>query len=288
MIRILIAGATGLLGSSLSPFLAAAGHEIIRHAKAGSADIHCDCSDLESTVEMIAAVQPDVIINLVALTNVDFCEMHPDAAYRANVLSVQNLCSAIKSVRASCHLVHLSTDMVYDGPGPHSEVQVTIRNTYALSKLAAELTASQVVNTVLRTNFVGRSKATGRDSLSDWLFEALSRQVAINVFDDVFFNPLSIRTLCTMLLRVVEERPCGLFNLGSQGGLSKAEMAFEFAKCLGLSSRAMSRSTVDAMTSLKARRPKDMRMDCGNFAKTLNVTLPTLTEEIRIVAKDYQ
>jgi dTDP-4-dehydrorhamnose reductase len=288
MTRILIAGATGLLGSSLAPFLAAAGHQVMRHARTGSADIRCDCCDRECTVEMIAAVQPDVIVNLVALTNVDFCEMHPDAAYRANVLSVQNLCAAIKSVRPSAHLVHLSTDMVYDGTGPHSEVQVTIRNTYALSKLAAELAASQVTNTVLRTNFIGRSKVAGRPSLSDWLFEALSSQADINVFDDVLFNPLSIATLCAMLLRVVDERPRGLYNLGAREGFSKAQMAFEFATCLGLSTRAMSRSTVDAMVSLKARRPKDMRMDCGSFAKTLSVTLPTLTEEIRTIAKDYQ
>jgi hypothetical protein len=30
-----------------------------------------------------------------------------------------------------------------------------------------------------------------------------------------------------------------------------------------------------------------MRMDCGSFARTLQVTLPTFTEEIREIAKDY-
>jgi dTDP-4-dehydrorhamnose reductase len=288
MDRILITGATGLLGSSLAPVFSAAGHHVLRHGNSQSADVRCDLSNRENTVEMIAATRPDVIVNLVALTDVDFCETHPDAAYRANALSVQNLCYAIKLARPSPYLVHLSTDMVYDGTGPHPEYPVTIRNTYALSKLAGELAASQVDNTVLRTNFVGRSQAAGRASLSDWLFASLSSQVAIDVFDDVFFNPVSISTLCSKLVRVVNDRPPGLFNLGSREGFSKAQMAFEFANCLGLSTRAVSRSSIDSMASLKARRPKDMRMDCGSLSKTLDVTLPTLTEEIRKIAKDYQ
>jgi dTDP-4-dehydrorhamnose reductase len=41
------------------------------------------------------------------------------------------------------------------------------------------------------------------------------------------------------------------------------------------------------MVSLRAQRPRDMRMDCSRFAKTLDVTLPTLAEEIAVIAKDY-
>jgi dTDP-4-dehydrorhamnose reductase len=287
MTSILIAGATGLLGSSLAPVFAAAGHQVLRHGNTQSADIRCDLSNRESTVEMVGDAQPDVIVNLVGLTDVDFCEEHPDAAYRANVLSIQNLCCAIKLMRPSAYLLHLSTDMVYDGTGPHSESRVTVRNTYALSKLAGELAAAQVVNTVLRTNFVGRSRVAGRASLSDWLFESLSGQVAITVFDDVFFSPLSITTLCSMLVRVVADRPPGLFNLGARDGFSKAQMAFELADRLGLSTRAVTRGSIDRMVSLRAPRPKDMRMDCTRFAKALDVTLPTLAEEIGVIAKDY-
>lgn len=287
MARILIAGATGLLGSSLAPAFAAAGHDVLRQGKSHSADIRCDLSDGESTVEMITAARPDVVVNLVALTDVDFCEMHPDAAYRANTFSVQNLCRAIKLARLRPHLIHLSTDMVYDGAGPHLEEQVTIRNTYALSKLAGELAAAQVDPTILRTNFVGRSQAAGRTSLSDWLFKSLSGQIPINVFDDVLFNPVSIETLCSMVVRLANDRPPGLFNLGSRDGFSKGQMAFEFAGRLGLSTRVVSRISIDNMVSLKAPRPKDMRMDCGRLTKMLDVTLPTLAEEIRKIAEDY-
>jgi dTDP-4-dehydrorhamnose reductase len=288
MTSILIAGATGLLGSTLAPVFAAAGHQVLRHGNTQSADIRCNLCNRERTIEMISAAKPDVIVNLVALTDVDYCEKHPDAAYRANVLSAQNLCHAIEFARSSAYLVHLSTDMVYDGIGPHPEDRVTIRNTYALSKLAGEFAASQVSNTVLRTNFVGRSRVAGRASLSDWLVESLRDRVAIKVFDDVLFNPLSISTLCSMLVRVVNDRPHGLFNLGAQEGFSKAQMAFELANFLGLSTRCVTRASIDNMGSLRARRPKDMRMDCGNFENTLCVTLPTLTEEIRLIAKDYQ
>jgi dTDP-4-dehydrorhamnose reductase len=70
---------------------------------------------------MVAKAAPDIIINLAALANVDICERHPQLAYLSNVKIVENLASSIRNLPIRCHLVHLSTDQVYDGAGPHRE-----------------------------------------------------------------------------------------------------------------------------------------------------------------------
>lgn len=289
MARILVTGATGLLGMSLAPLLAQRGHTVLRHGfRAGAGDagqLRGDLRDRAATAAMLDAAQPEVVINLAALTNVDTCESDPHAAYQLNTASVENLAHWLRG-RAGKHLVHISTDMLYDGAGPHREDGIAIRNTYAFSKVAAEIAAGAVPSTVLRTNFFGRSRCEGRASFSDWLAGALRAQTPITVFDDVLFSPLSTNTLCGMIARVVEQRPVGVFNLGSRQGMSKADFAFALADTLGLPTAAMARGQSGA--SLKAYRPKDMRMDSSHFEQTMGLQLPALIEEIHSLRSDYR
>ena len=288
MARILVTGATGLLGMSLAPLLAQRGHTVLRHGFRAGDDAglqRADLRDRAATAAMLDAAQPDVVVNLAALTNVDTCEADPHAAYQLNTASVENLAHWLRG-RAGKHLVHISTDMLYDGPGPHRESGITIRNTYAFSKVAAEIAAGAVPSTVLRTNFFGRSRCPGRASFSDWLAGALRARTPVTVFDDVYFSPLSINTLCAMIARVAEDKPAGVFNLGSREGMSKADFAFALADALGLSTDAMARGQSGA--ALKAYRPKDMRMDSSLFEHTMGLQLPALIDELHSLRSDYR
>lgn len=285
MARILVTGATGLLGMSLAPLLARRGHTVLRHGFRAGADVQADLRERGATASMLDAAQPDVVINLAALTNVDTCEADPHAAYQLNTASVENLAHWLRG-RAGKHLLHISTDMLYDGTGPQREDAIAVRNTYAFSKVAAEIAAGAVSSTVLRTNFFGRSLCPGRASFSDWLAGALRARTPITVFEDVLFSPLSINTLCDMIARVAERRPAGVFNLGSREGMSKADFAFALADALGLDSGAMTRGRSGA--ALKAYRPKDMRMDSGLFEQTMGLQLPALIDEIHSLRSDYR
>jgi len=189
--------------------------------------------------------------------------------------------------KADCHLIQISTDHVYDGIGPHSEDQVTLTNNYASSKYAGELAATRVPSTVIRTNFVGRSKVGHRDSLTDWVYNSLTRGEDVRVLRDVFFSPLSMITLTEMILLVIEKKPLGIYNLGSHEGMSKAEFDFSFAENLGLQTKTMIPIDCSQATFLRAYRPKDMRMNCLKFENTLGVKLPLLEDEIKRVAKEY-
>ncbi len=284
MAIILVTGATGLLGCTLVPRLAACGHTVIRHGFNASADVRADLRDSVQTAAMIDAARPDCIVNLAALTNVDACESDPQAAYLLNVLAVANLAGAMQG---ACHLVHMSSDQVYDGPGPHAEASLTIRNTYAFSKMAGELACAGVSSTVLRTNFFGRSHCPGRNSFSDWLVGSLRAGAPITVFDDVLFAPLAIDTLAGMIEQVVRKRPQGVFNLGAADGMSKADFAFALAAALNLPTATMQRGLALAHAGLSARRPADMRTDSRLFERTMALRLPSLIDEIHSLRSDY-
>lgn len=287
MTTVLVTGGNGLLGSTLVPLLQLRGHEVKTHARAGRADYQADLADPKDAFKLLNQIKPEVIVNLVGLTDVDLCEAKPNSAYMANVRAVENIAGWIKKSKPSCHLVQISTDQVYDGVGPHIEEQVTLTNYYAFSKYAGELAATNVSSTVLRTNFFGLSHCEKRQSLTDWLFRSLSHGESIQVFDDVLFSPLSMTTLAEMTDLVLQTKPIGVFNLGSQNGMSKADFAFAFAEELGLPTRNMTRITTDQVNVLKTYRPKDMRMDCIAFEELVEVRLPSLSEEIITMRGEY-
>jgi dTDP-4-dehydrorhamnose reductase len=286
-VKVLLLGSSGLFGSTLAPFLCSRGHEVKTHSRGDGAQYQADLNDPKDANELLGKIEPELIVNLVGLTDVDRCETQPNQAYLANVRSVENIAGWIKQEKIPCHLVHISTDQVYDGAGVHPEEKVALTNYYAFSKYAGELVAASVPSSILRTNFFGRSHCPQRESLTDWLFRALSNSDPIQVFDDVLFTPLSMATLSEMIELIIQTKPIGVFNLGSHEGMSKADFAFTFAEELHLSTRAITRTSTDRETFLKTYRPKDMRMDCSKFENTLGVKLPILRDEIKRVAKEY-
>jgi dTDP-4-dehydrorhamnose reductase len=286
MAKIFVTGSQGFLGCTLVPYLRSCGHEVIAHSRnyevAGGGDLR-DPTQVRTVLE---ASPPDVIINLAALANVDECERNPQLAYLANVRIVENLAKWIRGTNNKCHLVQISTDQLYDNAGLHEESDITLTNYYGFSKYAGELAAVTVPSTVLRTNFFGPSRCSGRKSLSDWLVQSLNAGSPITVFDDVCFSPLSLQRLVEVIELVAVKKIDGIFNLGSREGMSKAEFAFRLADVMGLPIGSIRRGSSDEV-SLSAYRPKNMCMNVARFEKTFEVDLPTCAEEIQSMKVVY-
>lgn len=286
--KILVVGAYGLLGSSLCEWLSKAGYSVFRQGRNPEAELQADPTDTKAFVYLLDQCQPNVIINLVAETNVDYCEENPQRAFLVNTHIVENISEAIKThqTQSRVHLIHISTDHIYDGPGLHSESDAKPCNYYALTKYAGELAAKAVGATVLRTNFVGRSRCPARTSLSDWVVASLKAGKLITVFNDVFFNPLNIITLCSYVEVVLLQQISGVFNLGSHNGMSKAQFALQLAKHLSLDTGLMTVGSSSEVLKL-AKRPKNMRMDISRFESSFGITLPTMENEIIVTAEEY-
>jgi dTDP-4-dehydrorhamnose reductase len=86
---------------------------------------------------------------------------------------------------------------------------------------------------------------------------------------------------------LIKKKLVGIYNIGSQNGMSKAEFDFEFAKVLNLPLSYLEPIKTSQATFLKAYRPKDMRMDSSKFEITTGIKLPKLSEILLQVASEY-
>lgn len=288
MKKILVLGSSGLLGSELTSGLYFQSHTINTHSLKSKTDINANLEDFKIVVEMLNKTNPDIIINLVGLTNVDRCEKFPKQAFDINVKTVKNLVNAIKKHFPKIFLIHISTDQVYDSHEYCSEDKVCLSNYYSYSKYCGELIASQTSSTILRTSFFGKSKVSNRASLTDWLYNELTQGNNFEVFKDVLFNALSLNNICKMIELVVENKIEGTFNLGSNNGMSKSDFAFQFAKRINISNSKMKPINISEYKNVYAYRPKGMLMNITKFEDIFKVKLPDLLDEIELVAQEYR
>lgn len=285
---ILVLGASGLLGGQLTSGQYLKKYKIFSQSLKSKTDLNFDITEYNQVIQMIKYTNPDFIINLVGLTNVDVCEKLPDLAFKLNVKTVENIVEAIKNTPNKPYLIHISTDQVYDGVDLSLENNINIKNHYAFSKYSGELIACKTKCTIFRTNFFGKSRVSSRNSLTDWLFKELILDNQINVFENVYFNPLSMHSLCKIIELAIEKKYEGVFNLGSNNGINKADFALIFARYLNFPIIKINKIKIEDASFLFAYRPKNMMMKLSKFENKFNIRLPNLIEEIRLVTEEYQ
>jgi dTDP-4-dehydrorhamnose reductase len=290
MSNVIVFGASGLLGASLVPVLRSCGHTVFAQSRKQGADLCLEPFDRGAVAAALAQHRPSAVINLVAATNVDQCEVQTELAWQANTGVVAAIVEGILALdndpASRPHLVHLSTDQVYHGPGPHTEDIVHPINVYGLSKYAGELIAERAGATVLRSNFYGRSRTSGRMSFSDWLVCNLREKTPITVFDDVKFSAIHIDTLCEIIVRSIELRSAGIFNAGCRDGISKAGFAIALARALELPTENV-RVGTSTDVALKARRPLDMTLNVARLEAAFDLQCPSMSYEIEHTSKEY-
>jgi dTDP-4-dehydrorhamnose reductase len=217
-VRVLVTGAEGQVGACVVA-------DLERHDVLGLGHHALDLVDRERVEQVVGEFGPDAIVNAAAMTNVDRCERDPDGAFAANALAVRHL--AVAARRVGAHVVHLSTDYVFDGESdrPYDEWDaVAPISEYGRSKLGGEreLVAHAPSWSIIRTSWVFGKR--GSDIVS-WAVREYERGELHGVLAD----QLSIHTyapdLAELVARFATERRTGLFHVTSG---SEAATRYDF------------------------------------------------------------
>lgn len=149
----LVIGASGLVGGALCRVLGSGAIGTYR-SRPTDGLIPLDAQDEAAIARVIDQVAPEIVFYPAAEPNVDWCELHPEEAYAANVTPA---IAALRLVRArDAGFVFFSTDYVFDGEaGPYDEeARTNPLSVYARHKHDVEQRVLEAGGTVVRTTTV--------------------------------------------------------------------------------------------------------------------------------------
>jgi len=294
MNRLLVTGASGLLGLNLALKAAESGWDVTgwsgRRALARvpfSAE-QVDLLDLASIPARVAALSPDLIIHCAALADIDKAEQHPALAEKINTQVPEAIARAAKACGAQ--LIHISTDAVFDGQrGDYRETDAPNPiSVYARTKLEGEqaVLAAYPQAVAARVNFYGWSP-TGQRSLAEFFYTHLRSEQTMNGFTDVFFSPLYVGHLAELLLTIADRRLEGLYHVFCPQATSKYAFGVSIARLFELDESLINPS---ALQEIQAGTPRSLNlsMNTDKLQTALGTALPSEAEGLQAFYADWQ
>ena len=282
MTKTLILGASGSLGSRLlSSFENSYGTYYSSSPSSKLNLYRLDALDTKRLSALIRDVCPDIVINCIALTNVDSCEDNPEKSWMINCELPGEVAKICRS--RGIKFVQISTDhYVNDKKTRISETDtVSSTNQYSFTKLSAEkLVLSQNPNAmILRTNFFHFNLSNPQTFLDNLIINC-KNNIITQSFSDVWFSPVSTRTLVLYLKKLLEINFSGLINVSSNEIITKYEFHKQVLNCFDVSNNSHKPISINKV-SLKALRPRNMSLDNSNLIKATKITMPSICDMIK-------
>jgi dTDP-4-dehydrorhamnose reductase len=269
--RIAVTGAKGQLGAAIVHECSAA-HELTAFSRA-----ELDIADEAAVDAAMARVNPDVIINPAALTNVDAAEDHPIEALDSNAFGVRALARAALAHRAI--LVHYSTDFVFDGKAavPYIETDPPApQSVYAASKLLGEWFAQDAARVyVLRVEGIFGETPGGAPPKGSaaGILNGLKAGGAVKVFVDRTITPSYVADVARATRQLIESQaPYGLYHCVNSGPTTWYDFALEMARLIGVEPRL----TTVRMADMKLRATRPVYCALSNDKlRSIGIDMPT-------------
>lgn len=280
--KILLTGADGQVGFELWRTLQF-NQEIIPTTSdgrnvAGMSTIKLDLADSDDVTQKLDAIEPDVICNAAAYTQVDKAESEPELSRRINT-------EAVAQMAKYCYLkrllmVHYSTDYVFSGEHRFAwreDDVIDPQSVYGHTKADGEqaILDSGCQHMIFRTAWVYCRR---RHNFLNTMLRLATEHDEIKVVNDQQGTPTWANTIALATMLALNIPESGVYHLTAGGHTTWygfAKSIFEQAVRIGLLPKMPNLipiSSHDFPTA--ASRPKYSVLDCQKFSGTFNVKLP--------------
>ncbi|KKR70148.1 MAG: dTDP-4-dehydrorhamnose reductase [Candidatus Woesebacteria bacterium GW2011_GWA2_40_7b] len=223
MKKILVTGASGLVGSRFIELFKG------RYDFVTPEYPQFDLTNKEGVLKIVRSVNPDVVVNFAAYTNVSEAENQKgdesSPCWKINVEGVKNILDALPQ---KTHFIQISTDNVFPGsendPGPYSEDHPTDYKEneltwYGRTKSLGEKEVTKKLGkdaTILRLIYPSRSKY---DMKSDYLRKPLSlfdEGKLYPMFNDQQVSISFVDSIAEALDKIIDGDKRGVFHASSE------------------------------------------------------------------------
>ncbi len=272
MMKVIVTGSLGMLGSELVSYLKANGFEVI-----GWDLPEWDITDKEKVIKGIIEKRPEAIIHLAAFTDVDRAEEEREKAYQVNVLGTTNLVIGAKAVAAK--FLYLSTDYVFDGKKEvpyREEEQPNPINYYGETKYLGELEVKKWKrHFIVRTAWLFSRK--GKNFVNT-IKAKVEKNEEIRVVDDQIGSPTYTKDLLMPIRDLVRTEFYGIYHITNSGFCSWFQFASEIVKILRVNREIKPIRTEEA--GRLAKRPRFSVLANYNYQKTFGRELRNWVEAL--------
>jgi dTDP-4-dehydrorhamnose reductase len=286
--RVLLLGSNGLLGQKVTELLARnPGYQITLTARAeeplrrdeGTSYRRLDITSRKDVKTLVHALEPHVIINCAAMTNVDHCEKERELAWKINVEGVENIVDAAK--KNEPRIVHVSTDYIFDGKhGPYDELaRPEPINYYGKTKLASEnvLRTSGLRNFIARTMVLYGYAPGIKANFALWLIQNLEQGTPVRIVDDQEGNATLVDDLAHGIMSAIELDRAGIYNIAGREIMNRFDFALILARIFDFDASLITRIKTPLL-----RQPALRPLKSGLITLKAEVDLgfhPSTTEE---------
>ncbi|MCU0508826.1 MAG: SDR family oxidoreductase [Anaerolineae bacterium] len=281
--KLLITGVSGYVGRAVAPPAAAAFASVTgtyhRHAPAASPEgVTLTPAAIEEIPALIRALRPDVVL-------------HTAAAWRTEEEARAVIVEGTRGIALACaetgvRLVHLSTDLVFDGErGPYAEDDPPAPvNFYGAAKAEAERIVAEVFSradegrpstpfhsaqdgpalprgaVIVRTSLV--TCFDPPDPRTAPVLAALRGEAAaVTLFTDEYRCPVRTEDLAAALIELAQSDFAGVLHVAGPERLSRYELGLRIAAYYGLNPAAGIRPGLSSDSGMARPRDCSLRID---------------------------
>jgi dTDP-4-dehydrorhamnose reductase len=270
--EILILGATGMAGHTISLYLQEQGHSVTAfstNAFPYCKNINGDAMDKDFIISMLRDVEYDVVINCIGVLN-QACDSQPSRAVYLNSYLPHLLSDTLGGTKTK--LIQMSTDCVFSGKsGPYSENSMRDGETfYDRTKALGEVEDDK--NLTFRNSIIGPDMKENGIGLFNWF---MKQSGTINGYTKAIWTGVTTLTLAKAMERAAVENLTGIYNLVNNESISKFDL-------LGLFNKQMRNGKL----SIRENETVDLDKSLVNNRKDFAFQVPSY-EQMIIEMKDW-
>ncbi len=255
--RLLITGGSGYLGSRLARQARDAWEVVATYFShpieiPGCRWLPLDIRDGAAVASLLAETCPAVVIHTA------FDMSAPPAMQSVIVDGTRHVASA--AARFGARLVHLSTDVLFDGEaGPYTEDDPPNPITpYGWAKATAEEIVADLCpqGSIVRTSLIYGSDPPDPRTL--WVVDSIRQRQPLTLFTDELRCPVWVEQLAAALLEMASGEHTGIWHLAGPQSLSRYDFGQRLARFYGLDPAGI---TSGLSRDSGLHRPRDCRLD---------------------------
>jgi len=236
--KVFIAGCGGMLGKAVY-------EKFVPHCQVLATDIDVnetwlepgDVIDFQGMLEKASTFKPDLVINLAALTDLEYCEKNPEVTWKTNALGAENMALISKKINAA-H-IYISTAGIFDGQKEYYNDfdQPNPMSIYAKSKYYGEMVVEKMLDNyfIFRAGWMmGGGYEKDKKFINKIFKQIMDGRKKLFVVEDKLGTPTYTVNFAESMFEIVQTELYGLYNMVCEGSCSRYDVAIEFVRLLGL------------------------------------------------------